>query len=305
MTSLTIGICAHNEAWNIAELLTNILTIQKIPEDAEIIAVCSGCHDGTPEIVREFAHKDHRVKLIEEQTRLGKASAVNKILSRAKGQRIVFISADVIPRQNCIMSLATAMEDERVGVACGRPEPIRRGGSLMKGLVETLWGFHNWQLEKLNHAGVLMHASEVFCLRNGIVNEIPMGLVNDDAFLAVAAKSRGFQIRYVPQSEVKVFGPQTISDYLKQRRRIIAGHYQVHSATGRFSQYIFYSMFARPGLTMKTLIAYFAKFRRTTGVLAAGLMEVLANLMALWDRARRKSHAVWDISSTTKTAAEL
>lgn len=175
----------------------------------------------------------------------------------------------------------------------------------MKGLVETLWGFHNWQLEKLNHAGVLMHASEVFCLRNGIVNEIPMGLVNDDAFLAVAAKSRGFQIRYVPQSEVKVFGPQTISDYLKQRRRIIAGHYQVHSATGRFSQYIFYSMFARPGLTMKTLIAYFAKFRRTTGVLAAGLMEVLANLMALWDRARRKSHAVWDISSTTKTAAEL
>jgi cellulose synthase/poly-beta-1,6-N-acetylglucosamine synthase-like glycosyltransferase len=305
MTSLTIGICAYNEAWNMAELLTNILTIQKIPKDAEIITVCSGCNDGTPEIVREFANRDHRVKLIEEKRRLGKASAVNKILSQARGRRIVFISADVIPRQNCIMGLATATEEEHVGVACGRPEPIRRGGALMKGLVETLWGFHNWQLEKLNHAGVLMHASEVFCIRSGIVKEIPEGLVNDDAFLAVAAKRRGFQIKYVPQSEVKVFGPQTISDYLKQRRRIIAGHYQVHSATGRFSQYIFYSLLARPRLTMKTLTAYYAKFKRTSGVLVTGLIEVLANLMALCDVARGRSQAVWDISPTTKTVAEL
>lgn len=305
MTSITIGICAYNEEWNIAELLNNVLTLQRIPKDAEIITVCSGCKDRTPQIVREFARKDSRVKLIEEPRRLGKAAAVNKILSKAQGEQIVLISADVIPRENCIMSLAASMEDPRVGIACGRPEPIRRGGALVKGLVETLWGFHNWQLERLNHAGVLMHASEVFSIRRGIVKQIPRGLVNDDAFLAVAAKNNGYRIKYVPESEVKVFGPQTISDYMKQRRRIIAGHYQVHSATGRFSQYLFYSLLARPRLTMGTLAEYFARTKKVTAGLATALIEVLANILALSDVVRGKSHAVWAISSTTKTRIEI
>ena len=52
MIPLTIGICAYNEEWNIGELLTNILSIQGIPKDAEVIAVCSGCQDGTAEVVR-------------------------------------------------------------------------------------------------------------------------------------------------------------------------------------------------------------------------------------------------------------
>ena len=305
MTSITIGICAYNEEWNIGELLSNILNTQKIPSDAEIIAVCSGCKDRTPEIVREFARKDSRVRLIEEPKRLGKAAAVNKVLANAKGEQIVLISADVIPRENCIMSLAATMEDSRVGIACGKPEPIRRGGTLVKGLVETLWGFHNWQLERLNHAGVLMHASEVFSIRSGIVKQIPRGLVNDDAFLAVSAKYKGYRIKYVPDSEVKVFGPQTISDYLKQRRRIIAGHYQVHSATGHFSQYLFYSLLASPRLTIGTLAEYFAKTKKVTAGLATALIEVTANILALSDVVRGKSHAVWAISSTTKTRTEI
>lgn len=305
MTSLTIGICAYDEEWNMGELLTNILRIQEIPKDAEVIAVCSGCEDRTPEIVRDFARRDSRVKLIEEPRRLGKAAAVNKILSRARGDQIVFVSADVIPRQDCIMSLVRTMEDQSVGIACGKPEPIRRGRKLMQGLVETLWGFHNWQLEKLNHAGVLMHASEVFCFRNGIVKRIPRGIVNDDAFLAVATKKRGYRIKYVPESEVKVFGPQTISDYVKQRRRIIAGHYQVRLATGHFSQYLFYSLLARPKLTLETLTEYFASTRRVASGLAAGLIEVTANLLALTDVVRGRSHSIWSISSTAKTTTEL
>lgn len=305
MTSLTIGICAYDEEWNMGELLSNILRIQEIPKDAEVIAVCSGCEDRTPEIVRDFARKDSRVKLIEEPRRLGKAAAVNKILSRARGDQIVFVSADVIPRQDCIMSLVRTMDDQSVGIACGKPEPIRRGRKLMEGLVETLWGFHNWQLEKLNDAGVLMHASEVFCIRNGIVRRIPRGLVNDDAFLAVATKNKGYRIKYVPKSEVRVFGPQTVSDYVKQRRRIIAGHYQVRLATGHFSQYLFYSLLARPKLTLETLAEYFARTRWVAAGLAAGLIEVTANLLALSDLVRGRSHSVWSISSTTKTATEL
>jgi biofilm PGA synthesis N-glycosyltransferase PgaC len=305
LTSSTIAICAHNEEWNIGELLSNILDVQQIPQDAEVITVCSGCTDKTPEVVRGFAHRDPRVKLIEEPRRLGKATAVNRILSEAKGDKIVLISADVIPRPGCMTGLVEAMADERVGISCGKPEPVRRGRKLIRELVGTLWGFHNWQLEKLNHAGLLMHASEVFCIRKGIVKSIPREMVNDDAFLAVAAKKAGYLIKYVPECEVRIFGPQTIPDYVRQRRRIIAGHYQVRLATGQFSQYVLYSLLVRPTLTLRTLVQYMAAKREITGLLVTQFFEVASNLLALLDSFRGRSHTIWSISSTTKTAAEI
>lgn len=135
MTSLTVGICAYNEEWNIAELLANLTEIQRLPRNSEIITVCSGCTDRTPQVVKGFARKDRRIRLIEEPKRFGKAVALNKILSQARGEQIVVISADVIPREDCIMSLVRSMSDQRVGIACGRPEPIRRGRKLLRGLV--------------------------------------------------------------------------------------------------------------------------------------------------------------------------
>jgi len=305
LVSITIGICAYNEGWNIGNLLDNVLHQQGIPPDAEVITVCSGCKDNTPNVVRNFEQRDPRVRLIEEPVRLGKAAAVSRILSEARGDQIIFVSADVTPEPDCLMSLVRTMADPKVGISCGRPEPIQRGRRLVSAIVKTLWGFHNWQLEKLNHAGLLMHASEVFCIRRGIVKQIPRTIVNDDAYLAVKAKSHGYRIKYLRNSQVQVFGPQTIGDYLKQRRRIIAGHYQVRSATGKFSQYLFYSLISRPNLTLKLLTGYFAARREFAGLAAAALIEVVANLLAVSDMIRRKSYAIWSISTTTKTANVL
>jgi cellulose synthase/poly-beta-1,6-N-acetylglucosamine synthase-like glycosyltransferase len=150
-----------------------------------------------------------------------------------------------------------------------------------------------------------MHASEVFCTRRGIVKSIPREMVNDDAFLAVAAKKAGYLIRCVPECEVKIFGPQTIPDYIGQRRRIIAGHYQVRLATGEFSQYVPYSLLVRPTLTLRTLVRYTAAKRDVLDLLVAQFVELASNLLALFDSFRRRSRTIWSISSTTKTAAEI
>lgn len=150
-----------------------------------------------------------------------------------------------------------------------------------------------------------MHASEVFCIRRGIVLDIPKGIVNDDAYLAVATKSRGYRIKYVPDSEVGVYCPQTLGDYLRQRRRIIAGHYQIHEKTGHFSQFLFYSALVRPIVTFRLLVGYFALRGKIRSGIGTALIEVAANGLAALDRLRRKSYAVWSISTTTKMTNEL
>ena len=55
---ITVGICAYNEGKNIGKLLDNILNEQKLKEDFELLVVCSGCTDGTVEIVQRFQEKD-------------------------------------------------------------------------------------------------------------------------------------------------------------------------------------------------------------------------------------------------------
>jgi cellulose synthase/poly-beta-1,6-N-acetylglucosamine synthase-like glycosyltransferase len=302
---LTVGICAYNEEWNIGSLLENLIGKQNLPADSEIIVVCSRCKDNTTTVVRHFEEKDPRVRLIEEPVRLGKAKAVNKILAEARGANIVFLSADVTPGIDCLIALEEAMIDPGVGISCGKPKPIRRGNHLIRGVVEALWGFHNWQLERLNDEGILTHASEVFCIRNGLVRQIPEDMVNDDAYMAVATKNQGYRIKFVSSSHVDVYGPQTVNDYFRQRRRIISGHYQVREATGKFSQYLLYSFFARPKLTTRLLVEYLAATRRWKEGIVLALMEIIANTLAGLDVLRGKSHSIWRICDTTKTAVEL
>ena len=54
--------------------------VQDIIQIQQIIVVASGCNDRTVPIVQACAHKDSRIKLIEQAQRQGKASAINLFL---------------------------------------------------------------------------------------------------------------------------------------------------------------------------------------------------------------------------------
>ena len=66
-------------------------------EIAEIIVVASACTDRTVPIVREYMAQDDRVKLIEQERREGKTSAVNLFLQAAQSTICVLESGDTMP----------------------------------------------------------------------------------------------------------------------------------------------------------------------------------------------------------------
>ena len=66
---------AHNEEANVGQLLQRLLEQQLTTVAiAEIIVVASGCTDRTEEIVRQWAARDGRIKLLTQPLREGKAS---------------------------------------------------------------------------------------------------------------------------------------------------------------------------------------------------------------------------------------
>ena len=74
----SMGIMAYNEEANIGRLLEAVTT-QKFKEVAltEIVVVASGCTDNTEAVVLEWAKRDARIRLISQEKRMGKASAIN------------------------------------------------------------------------------------------------------------------------------------------------------------------------------------------------------------------------------------
>ncbi len=296
---ITVGICAYNEGKNIGKLLDNILNEQKLREDFELLVVCSGCTDDTVEIVQRFQEQSSKVRLLVEDERKGKASAINHIFSDAKGNVIIFVSADTLPSKECFTNLLIKLQLPNVGIVCGNPTPINSKKPLVGKLVHLLWGFHDIVFRELNDAGLARHATEVFCIRKGIVEQIPNETINDDAYIALMTKKKGWLIKYQPTAHVSICGPQTFNDYFYQRRRILVGHLQVKKITGESPQHLIYLLPQQPVKAMKLLFLLLKKNSFFT-VLTFVSIEFIIYSLATWDYVRKKSYTKWSISNSTK-----
>ena len=96
----TVGVTAHNEEANIGKLLDGLLEQELYAvQISEIVVVASGCEDRTEEIVRAYAARDPRIRLIVQAAREGKSAAVNLIVREAREAIVVIESGDTLPRR--------------------------------------------------------------------------------------------------------------------------------------------------------------------------------------------------------------
>lgn len=113
----SVGIMAYNEEANIAEAIGTILG-QRLASCSitELIVVASGCEDRTIPIVADIARRDPRVRLIEQERREGKASAINLFIAAAGSPVLLMVSADVLVKDGTIDALLRHFEDPTIGM---------------------------------------------------------------------------------------------------------------------------------------------------------------------------------------------
>jgi cellulose synthase/poly-beta-1,6-N-acetylglucosamine synthase-like glycosyltransferase len=115
---VTIIIAAFNEESSIAETIANKLQLNYPHDKFEIIVVSDGSTDRTDAIVRGFA--DRRVRLIRQECRAGKTSALNMAVPLATGEVIIFSDANSLYAPDAIRQLLANFADEEVGYVSGR-----------------------------------------------------------------------------------------------------------------------------------------------------------------------------------------
>ena len=152
---------------------------------------------------------------------------------------------------------------------------------------------------ELNDTGLARHATEIFCIRKGIVKKIPIETINDDAFIAVIAKSKGWLIKYSAEAKVSICGPKTFQEYFQQRRRIIFGHYQLRKLTGESPQYLVHMLPLHPFSITKLILWLLSEYDPLTLTVFL-LTEFIVNLTAMFDFASGKNYFQWKPLQSTK-----
>lgn len=228
--SVSVGVCAYNEADHVHGLLESLLS-QPVPEPfaiQEILVVASGCTDGTEGVVRRMADHDPRIQLISEPERRGKASALNRVLETYRGDVLVLANADARLAPDALASLLPAfLEFPELWVACGAA--FADGHHTLPSAIEAvLWDLHNRMLSVRSARNLDNHCcDELMAMRRGFVESLPPDLINDGAYLGVLAGLSGQTVRFCEAARVHVATPRTVRGWLERRRRILRGHRQV------------------------------------------------------------------------------
>lgn len=285
----SLGIMAHNEAANIGRLLARVAAsrLERV-RVAEIIVVASGCTDDTEAIVREAAAAEPRIRLISQPAREGKASAMNLFLRDAACDVLILSSADLLPSEDAIERLVSPFADPEVGMTACRPEPVNDPATFMGFAAHLLWDLHH----QMNLVG--FKAGEMIAFRK-VFTRIPPHTAVDEASVEPLIRGQGYGVRYVPEAVVYNKGPETVPDFLRQRRRIYAGHLEMQAALG-------YSVSTMSGGKIARLLLRNLDWRPrqlwwTARVVA---LEVYGRYLGRQDYRARRSHTVWEIAATTK-----
>ena len=217
----SVGIMAYNEEANIAHALDSILRQELTGKQIrEVIVVASGCQDRTADIVADIASRERRVRLIEQERREGKASAINLFIGEAKCPVLVMVSADLIVEDGAFDFLLRHFEDSAVGMVGGHPIPVNGRGTFLGHAVHLQWSLHD---RIARHSPKL---GEVVAFRN-VVPSIPLDTAVDELSIQALITQLGFRLVYEPRAVVYNRGPATVQDFLRQRRRIYAGHLRI------------------------------------------------------------------------------
>jgi len=290
----SVGVTAYNEEANIGRLLDALLNqhLHDV-EISEIIVVASGCTDNTIPIVEAIAAREPRVKLFTQPKREGKTAAINIFLSNATKEICVLESGDTLPHEDAVEHLVRMFADPTVGMTGAHKIPVNTPDHLVGLFTHLRLRLEHQLCLEIPRLGEMIAFRKVF-------DRIPPDVAMDEAFVEALVVQRGMQVRYAPDAVVYNTGPDTVSDWVRQRRRNHAGHLYLKSKYGYAVSSIQNTRVAKVALK-----EIWGAVRLVWTLFILAVLELWSRLLGWYDFAIKKDrHVVWDMAWSQKVDVE-
>lgn len=290
----SVGVTAYNEQANIARLLDALLNqhLRQV-EISEIIVVASGCTDNTVPIVESYVAREPRIRLFVQPKREGKTAAINVFLANAKEDICVLESGDTLPHEDAVEHMVRMFADPTVGMTGAHKTPVNTPDHLVGLFTHLRLRLEHQLCLEIPRLGEMIAFRKVF-------DRIPPDVAMDEAFVEALVVKRGLQVRYAPDAIVYNTGPETIQDFVRQRRRNHAGHLYLKSKYGYAVSSIQNTRVARVALK-----EIWGAIRLVWTLFLLAFLEIWSRLLGWYDFAIKKDrHVVWDMAWSQKADVE-
>jgi len=229
--SVTLLIAAYNEEFVISKKIENSLALEYPKEKLQILIVADGSSDRTPDIANQY--QESGVDLAYQPERNGKMSAINRAMSMAQGDIVVFSDANNMYEANAVAKLVSPFFDSTVGAATGAKRIVQdeRNLSSAEGFY---WKYESWIKKNETTLGTCSSAvGEILAVRRNLFAPPPSHVINDDFYQVVDLLRRGYRVVYVPSAKSFEYVSATAKDEIVRRSRMTAGRYQAISMSFR------------------------------------------------------------------------
>jgi cellulose synthase/poly-beta-1,6-N-acetylglucosamine synthase-like glycosyltransferase len=215
---ITILIAAYNEENVIEETIKNKLALDYPEESLEIIVISDGSTDRTDEIVKKYEGK--RVRLIRQEPRAGKTSALNIAVPEARGEILIFSDANSIYEQNVLRELADNFNDPSVGYVTGKMIYTNADGTPSGDGCTAYMKYENrlrsWETSLGSIVGV---DGGIDAVRKELYQPMNPDQL-PDFVLPLKVVAQGYRVVYEPEAILKESSLATAKDEYKMRVRV-------------------------------------------------------------------------------------
>ena len=195
--SVSLIICAFDEAASIGRRLENALELDYPRELLEILVASEGSTDGTQEIATGFAGRG--VRLLDLPRR-GKIPTLNAAVEAARHDILVFSDANSEYDRDALRELVWPLADPEVGAVAGdqryRPKQGSRGdGSEGE---RAYWSFDRVLKRLQSRSGSVTSATgAIHAIRRELFSPVPTS-VTDDFWVSTGALAEGRRLVFAP-----------------------------------------------------------------------------------------------------------
>ena len=157
-----------------------------------------------------------RFKLIVQNKREGKNSAVNEFIKASKSEVLVLVNADNTLDPLSLKYLLEPLKDGKVGIVGGHPKPVNPKDKVVGFAVYMLWDMHH------RLSLIYPKTGELIAFRN-LSYTLPTTMQSDEDLIRLDLEKKGYVAAYAADAIVHNKGPVTIGDFIKQRTRVNIG----------------------------------------------------------------------------------
>jgi biofilm PGA synthesis N-glycosyltransferase PgaC len=227
---ISVILPTFHEADIIEDRLKNLLSLDYPADKYEVIIVAAASNGNTAAVVRHVneEHNDRAVpiRLLNEDERRGKASAVNFGKQSARGDIALITDANAIFDRAVLKEIAPHFKDPAVGAVGGR-YIVKNPDSKLTSSTQLYWNIE--YIMRLGEAALcsacLTHG-EITAWRKDLTDADPRK-ISDDLSICIGVRRKGYKIAYAPKAIVYEDAPTTAKEQIVQRKKTTIGTLEV------------------------------------------------------------------------------